>query len=104
MNEVDLGNIKSFIKQKILVEGLELEDVTAADIDDYQPLFGEGLELDSIEAFQVMTLVGENYDVTFEGMSALQIRDILYSVQTISEFIYSALNAESASEAMSADR
>jgi acyl carrier protein len=35
---------------EMIVEVLVLDDVTAAEIDPHQPLFGDGLGLDSIDA------------------------------------------------------
>ena len=50
-----MNELKSRIKEMI-VTALELEDVTAADIVDDAPLFGEsenGLGLDSIDALEL---------------------------------------------------
>ena len=50
------GKSKMTIKEKlkkILIEDLNLEDVTPEDIDDDAPLFGEGLGLDSLDAVDI---------------------------------------------------
>ncbi|MGW8370077.1 MAG: phosphopantetheine-binding protein, partial [Gammaproteobacteria bacterium] len=37
----------------LIVEALNLEDVEASEIDPIEPLFGEGLALDSIDALEL---------------------------------------------------
>ena len=62
-----MNELESRIKEMI-VTALELEDVTAADIVDDAPLFGEsenGLGLDSIDALELGIAVKENFGVTF---------------------------------------
>jgi acyl carrier protein len=39
--------------KRMIIDTLELEDVTPADIDPAAPLFGEGLGLDSIDALEL---------------------------------------------------
>ena len=48
------------LKQQ-LIDALNLEDMTPADIDADAPLFGEGLGLDSIDALEVILLLEKNY-------------------------------------------
>ena len=40
-----------------IIEVLNLEDMTPADIDENAPLFGEGLGLDSIDALELIVLM-----------------------------------------------
>ena len=42
---MNIEEIKNVIKQNILIERLELEDITADEIDDNEPLFMDGLGL-----------------------------------------------------------
>ena len=52
--------LKEELKTK-LIEALNLEDVTTADIDDNAPLFGEdGFGLDSIDALELIVLLEKN--------------------------------------------
>jgi acyl carrier protein len=44
-----------------IVEALNLEDVRAADIDPEEPLFREGLGLDSIDALEIALAVSMKY-------------------------------------------
>jgi acyl carrier protein len=51
-----------------LITGLNLEDVTTADIDPQAPLFGEGLGLDSIDALELAVIVERQYGVRIPNM------------------------------------
>ncbi|MGV8960231.1 MAG: phosphopantetheine-binding protein [Stenotrophomonas sp.] len=46
---------------ELLVESLNLEDVTAAQIDPEAPLFNEGLGLDSIDALELALAISKRY-------------------------------------------
>ena len=43
-----------------IIEALNLEEMTADDIDENEPLFGEGLGLDSIDALELIVLLEKN--------------------------------------------
>ena len=45
----------------LIVETLDLEDVTVSEIDFTAPLFGDGLSLDSIDALEIAFAIGETY-------------------------------------------
>lgn len=47
----------------LLVEGLKLDDVRPEDIKDEEPIFVEGLGLDSIDALELVVLVEEKFHV-----------------------------------------
>jgi len=48
--------------KRLLVEGLDLP-VPAADIDDDQPLFGRGLELDSLDTLEIVSVIEDEFEV-----------------------------------------
>jgi acyl carrier protein len=48
----------------LLVEGLKLEQVRPEDIRDSEPIFVEGLGLDSIDALELVVLVEERFGVS----------------------------------------
>ncbi|GEN25437.1 phosphopantetheine-binding protein [Halomonas cupida] len=67
----------------MIIETLELEDITPEDIDDQAPLFGEGLGLDSIDALELGLALQKRYGIKldaeaedtrrhFESLAALQ--------------------------------
>jgi len=47
----------------LLIDGLHLEDVEPDEIDLDEPLFGEGLGLDSIDALEIAVLLDRKYGV-----------------------------------------
>lgn len=53
--------------KELIVAALELEDVTADDIDTNAPLFGEGLGLDSIDALELGMALKKKYNVNFKA-------------------------------------
>jgi acyl carrier protein len=51
----------------LIIEALQLEDLTPADIDTDAPLFGDGLGLDSIDALELGVAIRKRYHVTFSA-------------------------------------
>ena len=78
----------------LIVEALQLEDVDPASISDTAPLFGAGLELDSIDALELATAIARKYDV--EVNQDQETRDAFRSVQHLAEFITSKRAAAAA--------
>lgn len=70
-----------------IIEQLNLEDLSKADIDADAPLFMEGLGLDSIDALELIVLLERNYGIKLEDPKAG--KDIFHSVRTMAEFIES---------------
>ena len=72
------------IKEKI-IESLKLQDVTPDQIGDDDPLFGEGLGLDSIDALELVVMLEKHYGIVItdieEGRPAFQ------SVRALADFI-----------------
>ena len=66
------------LKEQI-IEALNLEDLTPADIDADAPLFGEGLGLDSI------VLLERNYGIKFQ--TPAEGKAVLQSVRVMAEYI-----------------
>ncbi|MBE5102257.1 phosphopantetheine-binding protein [Priestia aryabhattai] len=89
MNKIE--EIKNIIKEKILVERLELDDITAEEIDDNEALFGDGLGLDSVEALDVISGVEEEFDIKMQGLEEEEIRQTFSSVETLSAYIHGKL-------------
>jgi acyl carrier protein len=53
--------------KKMLIEALDLEDISADDIDSAAPLFGEGLGLDSIDALEIGLEVQRRYGIQLDA-------------------------------------
>ncbi len=52
--------------KQLIIEALVLEDVEVSDIVTDAPLFGAGLELDSIDALELAIALEERYGVTID--------------------------------------
>ena len=75
---------KSF--KKVLIEYLNLEDITPSDIDDTAALFGdEGLGLDSVDAIELVLAVEKEYGVKITDPK--QYETIFASVQSLLNYI-----------------
>ena len=59
-----MGSLKQQIKE-LIVSALELEDTKPEDIVDSEPLFGEGLGLDSIDALELGVAIKKKFGVRF---------------------------------------
>ena len=69
------------IKQMI-IDVLQLEDITPADIDSDAPLFGAGLGLDSIDALELGVAIQKRYGITLSAKSE-ETRHHFASVRTL---------------------
>lgn len=68
-----------------IIEALNLEEMTAADIDTDAPLFGEGLGLDSIDALELIVLMEREYGIKLAN--AAEGKAIFSSVRSIAEYV-----------------
>jgi acyl carrier protein len=71
--------------KKILVEDLNLEDVTPGDIDENAPLFGEGLGLDSLDVVELVVIVNKHFGIEIQNMD--EAKDAFRSVHTLASYI-----------------
>jgi acyl carrier protein len=55
--------------KELLIDVLQLEDITAAEIDNEAPLFVEGLGLDSIDALEIGVALQRRYGITLAADS-----------------------------------
>jgi len=79
-------DLKADIKNMI-IETLNIEDVTPDDIEDDLPLFGgeNTLGLDSIDAIELVMAVQRQYKVRIDDQNLA--REVLKDVNSIAEFI-----------------
>lgn len=68
-----------------IIEALNLEDMTAQDIDSEAPLFGEGLGLDSIDALELIVLLEREYGIKLTNPA--EGKEIFRSVTSIADFV-----------------
>jgi acyl carrier protein len=71
--------------KKQIIKQLKLEDKTPADIGDDEPLFVEGLGLDSIDALELIVLLQQEYNIKLNN--AEQGQAVFKSVSTMADFI-----------------
>lgn len=68
-----------------LIEELNLEELTAEDIDAEAPLFGEGLGLDSIDALEIILILEKYYGVRLSNTA--EAKPVFYSVKSLAEYV-----------------
>jgi acyl carrier protein len=61
-----MSNLENEVKQ-LIIEALNLEDMTIDDIDSNEPLFVEGLGLDSIDALELGVAMKKKYNITINS-------------------------------------
>ncbi len=76
--------LKQELKEKI-INVLNLEDVSVEDIQDNDPLFGDGLGLDSIDALELIVLLDKEYGIKLSDPK--QGKEIFQSIETMAAFI-----------------
>ncbi len=72
--------------KRLIVKSLDLEDITPEEIGSNEPLFGDGLGLDSIDGLELGMALRKAYGVKFEAVNE-DVRGIFTSVRSIAEFI-----------------
>jgi acyl carrier protein len=80
----DLHQLKQEIKS-FIVRRLRLTDVSPESIGDADPLFGGGLDLDSVDLLDLVVGVEKEYGIRIA--SAAEGREILASVNSLAEHI-----------------
>lgn len=72
------------LKEQI-IEVLNLDDLTPADIDAEAPLFGSGLGLDSIDALELIVLLEREYGIRLTNPA--EGKEIFGSVASIAGYV-----------------
>lgn len=81
---MDTATLKQQLKKQI-VEFLNLTTVNPDDIKDDEPLFGEGLGLDSIDSIELIVLLGREYGINIQDPK--EGRKILVDINTMVSYI-----------------
>ena len=62
-----LNNLIADLKKQI-IDTLHLEDITPEEIEATEPLFGEGLGLDSIDVLELVVMLRKQYGISIDDM------------------------------------
>lgn len=79
-----MTELKENLKRQI-VEQLNLKDIRPEDIGDDQPLFVEGLGLDSIDALELIVLLQQHYGIKLARAEEGPL--VFRSVNSMAEYI-----------------
>lgn len=78
-------NLENELKE-LIVEALMLEDTDAAEIESDQPLFVDGLGLDSIDALELAMAIDKKYGVRIKADDEAN-RQIFANVKSLAEYV-----------------
>ena len=72
--------------KQLIIDALGLEDIAVDDIDDQQPLFGDGLGLDSVDALELGLAIQKRYGIKIDA-DAKDTRNHFTSVASLAAFV-----------------
>ncbi len=72
--------------KQMIIDRLDLEDIEPADIDDDEPLFVEGLGLDSIDALEIGLMLQTSYGINLKSDSE-ETRQHFTSINALAELV-----------------
>jgi acyl carrier protein len=81
---METTQLKEQLKTQI-ISFLNLTDLTTADIKDDEPLFGDGLGLDSIDSLELIVLLKKEYGIVIQDPK--QGRKVLVDVNSMAAYI-----------------
>lgn len=73
--------------KNLIIQTLNLDELSVSDIDTDAALFGDGLGLDSIDALELGLAVKSRYGIALSAESE-DMRQHFYSVATLASFIH----------------
>ncbi len=68
-----------------IIDALNLEEITPEDINENDPLFGDGLGLDSIDALELIVILDKFYGIKLANPA--DAKEIFKSIRTIAEYV-----------------
>ena len=71
---------------EVIVESLNLEDVEASEIQPEEPLFGEGLGLDSIDALELALAITKTYSIQLKADDA-DMKQAFGTLRSLNDYI-----------------
>ncbi len=79
-----MKNIKKQLKE-IVVNDLKIQGIKPEEISDTEPLFGEGLELDSLDAVELVVLIQKHFGIQIADMEEGQ--KAFKSINSLAQYI-----------------
>ena len=80
-----MSDLNRDLKQ-LIIDALGLEDIGVDDINDQDPLFGEGLGLDSVDALELGLAIQKKYGIKIDA-DAKDTRDHFSNVASLAAFV-----------------
>jgi acyl carrier protein len=71
--------------KKLIVEELNLEEISPEDIEDDAPIFGEGLGLDSLDAVEIVVILEKHFGVEVKSLD--EGREAFRSINALTAYI-----------------
>lgn len=75
----------------LIIKSLDLEDISREDIKDDEPLFNDGLGLDSIDALEIGMALQKKYNLSMDSDKEQNSKHF-FSVDTLAEYVRSKIN------------
>ena len=72
--------------KNLIVSALSLEDLAPDAIDSEEPLFGDGLGLDSIDGLELGMAIRKTYGIKIDAKND-EVRKIFFNVRSLAQFI-----------------
>lgn len=79
-----MAELQEELKEKI-IEQLSLEDIEVSEIGNDDPLFGDGLGLDSIDALELIVLLEKDYGIKLKDPK--EGKAIFESINVMADYI-----------------
>ncbi|MGO4000808.1 MULTISPECIES: phosphopantetheine-binding protein [Pseudomonas] len=80
-----MSDLNRDLKQ-LIIDALGLEDMAVEDINDQDPLFGEGLGLDSVDALELGLAIQKKYGIKIDA-DAKDTRNHFSNVASLAAFV-----------------
>ena len=71
---------------ELIIDCLNLEDITPEEIEPEEPLFGDGLGLDSIDALEMALAISQKYGVQLRSEDE-HVKETFSTLRSLNQFI-----------------